>query len=302
MAGSVVHAMGALAFAPHVQLGGVRARWPDPACRYAARMARNPDSGLIWARPEPSIRKPRFSREMIAAAALEIADAEGFEAVSMRDVAAALGAATMTLYNYVRTKDDLVALMHDAIMAEILVPAGEMPAGWREAVTLISCRVRAALVRHPWAVGAMQEAQPGPNAVCALEQFLAAVDGSGLTRAQKYDLLTAINAYVFGNVLITVGSRKRTETALSDPDLVEQVFAFTADLLKTGEFPHTAELLALGRSDEDDPARVRIDEEGVEAQFLRGLAALLDGLTSRFAAAEHGGAAGAAGHGAGQRP
>jgi AcrR family transcriptional regulator len=45
-----------------------------------------------------------------AAAALAIADAEGFDAVSMRRVATELGAGTMTLYHYVRTKDDLVAL------------------------------------------------------------------------------------------------------------------------------------------------------------------------------------------------
>jgi AcrR family transcriptional regulator len=222
---------------------------------------------------------------MIAAAALEIADTEGFEAVSMRDVASALGAATMTLYNYVRTKDDLVALMHDAIQAEILVPPGELPTDWRAAVTLISARVRAALVRHPWAVGAMQETQPGPNAIGTFEQYLAAVADSGLTRAQKFDLLTAINAYVFGNVLITVGSRKRTETTAGDPDLADQVFAYTTELLKTGEFPHTAELLAQTAAAEDNSPGIRTDEQGVEDQFHRGLAALLDGLTSRFAAA-----------------
>ncbi|GGM67421.1 TetR/AcrR family transcriptional regulator [Dactylosporangium sucinum] len=247
-------------------------------------MARNPDNGLIWARAEPSIRKPRFSREMIAAAALEIADTEGFDAVSMRDVASALGAATMTLYNYVRTKDDLVALMHDAIMAEILVPAGELPAAWRDAVTLIAGRIRAALVRHPWAVGAMQEAQPGPNAIRALEQYLAAVGDSRLTRAQKFDLLTAVNAYVFGNVLITVGTRKRAESEAGDPDLVEQVFALTNTLLETGEFPHTAELLIQRTTPDDNAPPVRDDDQGVEEQFHRGLAALLDGLSARFAA------------------
>ena len=59
-------------------------------------------------RPEPGARRPRHTREQIAAAALAIADAEGFEAVSMRRVAAELGAGTMTLYHYVRTKDELV--------------------------------------------------------------------------------------------------------------------------------------------------------------------------------------------------
>lgn len=65
----------------------------------------------ISLRPEPGERKPRLTRDRIAEAALAIADRAGFEAVSMREVAGRLGAGTMTLYHYVRTKDDLVALM-----------------------------------------------------------------------------------------------------------------------------------------------------------------------------------------------
>ena len=266
-------------------------------------MSSRPDGGLIWVRPEPGVRKPRFSRDKIAAAALEIADTEGFEAVSMRRIATELGAATMTLYNYVRTKDDLVALMHDAIMGEVIIPAGELPAAWREAVTLIAGRVRHALVRHPWALGALQEAQPGPNAMRRFEQFLAAVSGGELSTAQKFDLLTVVNAYVFGNALITVESRRRAEDAAADPALVEEMFSFAATQLASGEFPHTAKLMAEGGpgtapssgaargSDSDGGHDSRanagppMDEQGLDEQFQRGLDALLDGLTARFAAA-----------------
>ena len=86
-------------------------------------MSRRVERLPIWLRAEPVRRKPRFTREAIAAAAFAIADAKGFEAVSMRGIAAKLGAGTMTLYHYVRTKDDLVALMDDALMGEILIPA-----------------------------------------------------------------------------------------------------------------------------------------------------------------------------------
>ena len=53
---------------------------------------------------------PRTRASRSPAAALQIADAEGFEAVSMRRIAAELGAGTMTLYHYVRNKDELYAL------------------------------------------------------------------------------------------------------------------------------------------------------------------------------------------------
>lgn len=246
-------------------------------------MSNEPDDGFIWARPEPGTRKPRFSRQKIAEAALRIADEEGFEAVSMRRVAAELGAAPMTLYNYVRTKNDLVALMHDAIMGEVLVPGEQLPDAWREAVTVIARQLRTALVRHPWAVSALQEAQPGPNAMRRFEQFLAAVADSGLSTAQKFDLLSVLNAYVFGNALITVESRKRADYPISDPAVVEESFAFARALLESGEFPHTAKLMAAGSEDGEEAAHPPIDEEGVEQQFQRGLAAVLDGLTAQFA-------------------
>ena len=85
-------------------------------------MASVDESALIWTRPEPGTRRPKFTRDQIASTALAIADTEGFAAVSMRRIAAELGAGTMTLYYYVRTKDELVALMDDAIMGEVLDP------------------------------------------------------------------------------------------------------------------------------------------------------------------------------------
>ena len=87
------------------------------------------DTTLIWLRPEPSGRKPRYTRAEIARTALGIADTEGFDAVTMKRIAAGLGAGTMTLYYYVRNKADIVALMQDTIFEGVLVPAGELPSG-----------------------------------------------------------------------------------------------------------------------------------------------------------------------------
>jgi len=51
----------------------------------------------------------------------------------MRRIAARLGVSTMSLYHYVHTKADLIALMDNALMGEILVPEGQLPRRWREA-------------------------------------------------------------------------------------------------------------------------------------------------------------------------
>ena len=49
----------------------------------------------------------------------------------MRRVAAELGLGTMSLYHYVRGKDELLDLMSDAIMGGQLVDDGELQQGWR---------------------------------------------------------------------------------------------------------------------------------------------------------------------------
>ena len=60
---------------------------------------------------QPGTRQPRFTRDAIASVAVRIADTEGLDALSMRRLAAELGAGTMTLYHYVHTKDELLALV-----------------------------------------------------------------------------------------------------------------------------------------------------------------------------------------------
>src|SRR3569833_533110 len=135
-------------------------------------MSKRASDELIWLRPPPGQRPGRLTRDKISAAALSIADAEGFEAVSMRRIAARLGVSTMSLYYYVRTKADLVALMDDALMGEILVPEGQLPGGWREAISAIARRTRDVFARHPWALLSMQGAPPGPNAMRHFEQSL----------------------------------------------------------------------------------------------------------------------------------
>jgi AcrR family transcriptional regulator len=245
-----------------------------------------PDSRPIWTRPEPGTRKARFSREQIATAALAIADAEGFEAVSMRRIAAELGAGTMSLYRYVSAKDDLVALMDDALMGESLVPDGELPADWRDAIALIARRTRAALLRHPWAVlalqgkgAASQDGAFGPNGLRHFEQSLAALDGAPMDTAAKLDLLTIVDDYVFGHVLRAGEIQARS--AAADPGHAAAVMEFISGQLGTGRFPRIA---ALSRH---PAARDMADPGRLEATFEHGLALLIDAAAAA-AAARHG--------------
>jgi AcrR family transcriptional regulator len=234
----------------------------------------------IWARPEPAGRKPRFTREQIAAAALHIADTEGFEAVTMKRIAAELGAATMTLYYYVRNKADIVALMQDAILAGQLVPGAELHSGWRPATVAIARLTRAVLMAHPWSPTALTDAAFGPNALRHMEQSLAALTDTGLARREKFGLIAAVDAYVLGASLHAIESLARADSAAADPDGVAAALEYGMRLLGSGEFPH---LNAANEQPSDaDSAGPPMTEAALAEQFERGLAALLDGLGTQL--------------------
>jgi AcrR family transcriptional regulator len=237
----------------------------------------NADAMPIWARPEPAGRRPRFSRDQIAAAALAIADAEGFEAVSMRRIAAALGAGTMSLYRYIATKSDLVALLDDALLGEALVP-GVLPPGWQDAIAVVARRSRATLLRHPWAVHALhgsagaQNEQAGPNGLRHFEQSLAALDGAPLDTREKLDLLAIVDDYVIGHALQAgeLIARFGHSPAAAQSAAVQ----FLDTQIAAGDYPH---LLALAQ---DRSPRSLVDLTALEARFDRGLRLLIDGFAA----------------------
>jgi AcrR family transcriptional regulator len=242
-------------------------------------MASVDDSALIWTRPEPGSRRPKFTRDQIATTALAIADSEGFAAVSMRRIAGELGAGTMTLYYYVRTKDELVALMDDAIMSEVLIPADEFPTHWYEALTAVALRTWDVLMRHPWALYSLQNAQAGPNAMRHFEQSLAALAGTGLDSPAKFALLAVVDDFVHGNVLRVAEFRTAGERPMDD-EMIESAIRFGQAQMATGEFPHTQALL--GDRDPREVFPMLIGDRSERDRFRHGLAMLLDGAARRL--------------------
>jgi AcrR family transcriptional regulator len=193
--------------------------------------------------------KKRLTREAIAAVALAIADQEGFDAVSMRRVAHELGAGTMSLYYYVKTKDDLVRAMDDGLMRETLLP--KLPKPWRRAILEIARRTHAVFVRHPWALVAMLSAPPGLNAMRHMEQCLEALAGTSMSPKQKIALLATVDDFVFGHALREAASDQAMDVE------------FAAAQIATGSFPRLAEVFSGGRI------------EASKNRFEQGLLALL---------------------------
>jgi AcrR family transcriptional regulator len=196
-----------------------------------------------------SRQNTNLSREIIAAAALKIADKEGFEAVSMRRVAQQLNVGTMSLYYYVKTKDDLVAVMDDALLGEALLPA--LPKGSKPAMIAIARSTHALFLRHPWALVSMLSAPPGLNAMRHMEQCLEALAETRMSDREKIALLATVDDFVFGHALREAAN----DTAID--------MEFARAQLATGAFPRIAKVFAKGRI------------ESGKDRFEQGLRALL---------------------------
>ncbi|GAA3491530.1 helix-turn-helix domain-containing protein [Streptomyces cremeus] len=151
----------------------------------------------VWDRPERGARGPAAvrSRAELAAAAVGLADREGLAAVSMRQVAQALGTGQASLYRYVAGRDDLLDLMADAVVAGV----GHDPLTGDAVADLaaLAARVKALHLRHPWLADLPPEPlRLGPHGVAHLEHALAALAPAGLPGPARLQVVALLHALV----------------------------------------------------------------------------------------------------------
>ncbi len=181
--------------------------------------------------PKTKDREP-LGRARIVAASVALADAEGLEALSMRNVARHLGFEVMALYNHVASKEELLAEMIDAVAAEIDEPPFELAP--LSAIRVIAIATHDALVRHPWAPGIWLRHLPGPARTQRMEDLLHLLDRSGLAPELAHHGYHAVNNHVLGYTLQQLGMRASPGTASAEA--TARSFLQTID----GDFPHTA--------------------------------------------------------------
>jgi AcrR family transcriptional regulator len=233
-------------------------------------------------REEPGARRAGLSREQIGKTAVEIADAEGFEAVSMRRVARELGAGTMSLYHYVRNKEELLTLMWNEVMAGLVLPDSELSGDWRKSLSKIARVSRNVFKQHPWIFEAMsQPAGSGPNGLRHFEQSLAAVSELDAPSRDRLELAGLVDDYVFGFTLREL--LQEMYEAEGDPDMTESGMAFFESELETGEYPNVSKLLRGDlRSAVERLMESFSGEQATNRRFERGLKALLDGFEANL--------------------
>lgn len=204
----------------------------------------------VWTRDDEQAAGPQpLSREAIVKAAIEIADADGLESVSIRRLATRLDARPMSLYSHIGRKGDLIDLMVDEVMGGAVIPGGPPTDDWREALRQIAQRIRETARSHPWMIGAAF-GRPflGPNALRHIDQSLAAVSSLPLAPERKRAVLLAVDTYTLGFVRWEVMSpvAGATSACAGRPDAgpsAAEVDAYIRAQAATGEYPHLSEVV-----------------------------------------------------------
>lgn len=206
-----------------------------------------PGLALAWSLPVKSNklgRKPSQSVEQVVAAAVELADAAGFAAMSMPKIAQKIGLTANAIYRYVRSRDELLVLVAEAAWgpAPDLAPAAQ---DWRAAATIWT---RAMLDRceiHPWLCDLPIRGAPvTPNLLGWAEAILKVLTGAGLTPGEAIACALLLDGYARQIATTRRDVRESTATSVQsdavtkflEPRLQELGYSVLASMMAGNEY------------------------------------------------------------------
>lgn len=233
---------------------------------------------LSWGVAEHPQRGPKreLSIERIVDTAIELADAEGLGAVSMSRIAGELGFTTMSLYRYVTSKDDVLALMQDAVCAVPIPPDHDLDPwadgahDWRAGLRRWAMATIDVMREHPWFPDIPISGIPlMPNNLAVLDWGLREMRTLPLSDAEKMSTALLLSSYAraVGVVERDVARSRQTD---GPPAYGEAFTQALAELVTPERFPDLAPLVASGTYADADG--------GEQDDFAFGLDRILDGI------------------------
>ena len=212
--------------------------------------------------------RPSLSRERILRAAVEIMDAEGIEAVTMRRIGRELGVEAMSLYNHVEDKAAILDGICEVVMAEFAFPPETED--WEELARAGARAWRDMLRSHPNVIALFAERKHPMSSVAGLRPMEFALDvirRTGLSDDEVVRTFRVFGGYIMGFVLMEQGNMLSGVGGAEKPTASD-----VAALLDANEVPCFVSLL---------PHLVDCD---TDENFDFGLELLIAGIRSRIAA------------------
>ncbi|MDQ0790835.1 TetR/AcrR family transcriptional regulator [Streptomyces sp. B3I8] len=226
-----------------------------------------PGLALAWgltARTGRLGRKPSQSVERIVEAAVALADAEGFAALSMPNIARRLGLTANAVYRYVSSRDELLVLLAETAWG----PAPDLETGpgrWRAAANGWTRAMIERCDAHPWLPDLPLRGAPAtPNLLRWTEVLLEALTGAGLSTAESLACALLLDGYARR----VAGARRDVRGSSAAPTRSAAVTRFLQPLLHEHGYPILASMMARDEYDDD------VGDDEVEF----GLDRILDGI------------------------
>src|SRR5262245_42666722 len=162
-----------------------------------------------------------LNRERVLRAAVELADREGVDGLSMRRLSAELSVVPMALYKHVANKDELLDGMIDVIVAEIDPPRTDI--AWKPAVRERILSARRMLLRHPWASRVMESrTRPTPTVMAYMDSMIAMFVAGGFSIDLIHHVMHAMGSRLMGFTQEMFNDQTDEEQPFQ-PEMLEQL-------------------------------------------------------------------------------
>ncbi|MCC5576996.1 MULTISPECIES: TetR/AcrR family transcriptional regulator C-terminal domain-containing protein [Microtetraspora] len=186
-----------------------------------------------------------LNRARIVAAAVDLIEREGADAISMRRIAAELGVGVMSLYNHVPNKSALLDGVAEAVLSEIEF-TDDPSAHWTDRVRIQARAFRQIAHHYPRSTMVVVSRQlRSPAGMLPAERALATLRDAGFEGGEAVRMLRMFIAYIVGSLLREVGVtptfapvRPDAPVAEADPALFPELSARAQEL---GACDHEAE-------------------------------------------------------------
>jgi AcrR family transcriptional regulator len=200
-------------------------------------------------------RKPLLTQLQVARAAFDLVDQQGPAALTMPRLARQLGVGTITLYGYAASKEALIGMLPDLLLADLPDPDPKQP--WEamlETVYLVACQ---RLIEHRHVTRLVAQSPVFGHAQARLvEGVLSCLEAHGFSAEDAFAVQRTVGTYTLGFALFSLAEREGDSRPRE---------AFAASLASE-EFPRTAEVRRL------------LAVPGDDSQFLTGMRAIIHGF------------------------
>src|SRR3984885_11642725 len=206
----------------------------------------------------------RFTLAEVRTQAIQIVDKDGLGGLSMRSLAAALGTGPMTIYNYVKDREELEGLVAEAVLADVRLP--RRSDSWRSDVKSIATAIWRSVRQHPNAAPLVLTRRTVSAAgYLPAERLIEALGRAGLSDLDLLAAFRAVLSLVMGAAQVELAG----PLASTDRDDANVVGAKRIGHLAGSEHPHMAGLAQTSQ------------RSTMAADFNRGLDMLLTGIQER---------------------